>query len=170
MKIALVVMSVLTLVLGLVAYNKGVHMRALQQSGTMLKETLPFLLPLLVVAFVLAGFVRELVPEEVIARWVGAEGGLKGIFIGSAAGSVTPGGPYVTLPIAASFAKSGASVGIVVAFMTAWSLWAVGRLPMELGILGPRITLIRILSTAIFPPIAGLLAVLIDRWLPGPGG
>ncbi len=170
MKIALVVMPVLALVLGLVAYNKGVHQVALQSSGKMLKETLPLLLPLLVVAFLLAGFVRALVPAEVIAEWVGKGSGVKGILVGTMAGGMTPGGPYVTLPIAASLRTSGASVAVVVAFMTGWSLWAFGRLPWEFGILGPRVTVIRILSTLILPPIAGLLAVLIDRWMPDFGG
>jgi len=40
---------------------------------------------------------------------------------------------------------------------------------MELGILGRRLTLIRILATLIFPPIAGFLAAVVDRWLPGAG-
>lgn len=165
MRIATIVMFVLAVVLGVLAYKKGVHMRGLQAGGKMLLE----LVPLLAVAFIVAGFVRVLAPQEVVTKWVGTEGGLRGILIGSAAGSITPGGPYVTLPIAASFYKSGTSVAIMVAFLTAWSLWAVGRLPMELGILGPRVTLIRVLATVIFPPIAGLLAGVIDRWIPGAG-
>jgi len=54
--------------------------------------------------------------------------------------------------------RSGASVGTMVAFLTGWSLWAVSRLPMEVGILGWKFTLIRIASTFFFPPIAGLIA------------
>jgi hypothetical protein len=46
----------------------------------------------------------------------------------------------------------------MVAFLTGWSIWAVNRLPMEVGILGWRLTLIRIASTAFFPPLAGLIA------------
>jgi hypothetical protein len=57
--------------------------------------------------------------------------------------------------------KSGAGVGTMVAFLTGWSLWAVSRLPMEIGILGWRLTLIRLTSTFIFPPIAGLIAQVL---------
>jgi uncharacterized membrane protein YraQ (UPF0718 family) len=102
-----------------------------------------------------------LVPNEFIARWIGQESGLRGIFIGTVAGGVMPGGPYVSLPIAGGLLKSGASIGTVVAFLTGWSLWAIGRLPMEIGILGWKITLIRLACTFFFPPIAGLMANLV---------
>jgi uncharacterized membrane protein YraQ (UPF0718 family) len=64
----------------------------------------------------------------------------------------------VSFPIAAALLKAGASVGTLVAFVTAWSLWALGRLPIEVGIIGWRFTLVRFLSTLIFPPIAGFIA------------
>jgi len=66
--------------------------------------------------------------------------------------------PYVSLPIAAALLRSGASVGTTVAFITGWLLWAFSRLPMEVGILGWKFTLIRIASTFFFPPVAGLIA------------
>ena len=78
--------------------------------------------------------------------------------IGCIAGALTPGGPYVSFPIVASLYKAGAGVGTVVAYVTAWSLWAVGRLPLEISLIGPKFTLIRFLSTLIFPPLAGLIA------------
>jgi hypothetical protein len=57
--------------------------------------------------------------------------------------------------------QAGAGVGTMVAFLTGWSLWAVSRLPMEVGIMGWQFTLIRIASTFFFPPIAGLIAQVI---------
>jgi len=42
-----------------------------------------------------------------------------------------------------------------------WSLWAFSRLPMEVGILGWKFTLIRVASTFFFPPIAGLIAQIL---------
>jgi uncharacterized membrane protein YraQ (UPF0718 family) len=73
---------------------------------------------------------------------------------------LAPGGPYVSLPIVAGLLKSGASIGTMVAFLTGWSIWAVGRLPMEIGILGWKFTVIRLISTIVFPPIAGYIAHL----------
>jgi hypothetical protein len=49
----------------------------------------------------------------------------------------------------------------MVAFVTEWSLLAVSRIPLELGILGWRFTLIRFITTFLFPPVAGLLAQIL---------
>ena len=119
------------------------------------------ILPLLIFAFIVAGMVQVLVPRELLSKWVGAESGMRGILIGTVAGALAPGGPYVSLPVAAGLLQAGASVGTMVAFPTGWSLWAVSRLPMEVGIVGWRFTLIRIVSTFFFPPIAGLITQVI---------
>ena len=116
------------------------------------------ILPLLIFAFIVAGMIRVLLPHELISKWVGVESGMRGILIGTVAGGFSPGGPYVSLPIVAGLLRTGAGVGTMVAFLTGWSLWAVSRLPMEVGILGWKFTLIRITCTFFFPPIAGLLA------------
>jgi len=115
-------------------------------------------LPLLLFAFIVAGMIQTLVSREALARWVGGQSGLSGILIGTVAGGLCPGGPYVSLPIVASLLKVGASTGVMVAFLTSWSLWAVSRIPMEVGILGWKFTLVRLASTFFFPPIAGLIA------------
>ena len=74
------------------------------------------------------------------------------------AGGLSPGGPYVSLPIVAGLLRTGAGVGTMVAFLTGWSLWAIARLPMEVGILGWKFTLVRLSTTFFFPPVAGWLA------------
>jgi len=123
------------------------------------------ILPLLVFAFITAGMVQVLIPREVIGKWVGDESGLRGILIGTLAGAFTPGGPYVSLPIAAGLLKAGAGIGTMVAFVAAWSLIAVARLPLQVGIMGWRFTWIHLLSVIILAPIAGLIANLIVKWL-----
>ena len=105
--------------------------------------------------------VQALIPQELLSKWVGAESGMRGILIGTVAGALAPGGPYVSLPVAAGLLQAGAGVATMVAFLTGWSLWAVSRLPMEVGIMGWRFALIRIASTFFFPPIAGLIAQVI---------
>lgn len=151
-----IIMTVFALSLLILGYLKGEgqHITGLKNG---LNMTLS-ILPLLIAAFLVAGMVQVLIPTEMISRWVGAESGMKGIWIGTLTGAIAPGGPYVSLPLAAALLKSGAGVGTMVAFLTGWSLWAVSRLPMEIGILGWRLTLIRLVSTFIFPPIAGLIA------------
>ena len=152
-------MGLLALVLLYVGYSRGEgqHVMGMKMTWKMLVE----ILPLLVFAFIVAGMVQVLLPRDLISKWVGVESGLRGILIGTVAGGLTPGGPYVSLPVVAGFLRAGASVGTMVAFLTGWSLWAVSRLPMELGILGWKFTLVRFACTFFFPPIAGLLAQAI---------
>lgn len=152
------IMGGLALILLGIGYHRGEgqHIAGLKFALRVTVE----ILPLLVFAFIVAGMVEALVPRELLSRWVGEQAGLKGILLATLAGGLCPGGPYVSLPIVAGLLRSGASVGVVVAFLTSWSLWAVSRLPMEVGILGWRVTLIRVASTFFFPPIAGLIA----RW------
>lgn len=156
MLIPTIIMGVLTFILLFIGYYKGEgqHISGMRLALNMTVE----ILPLLIFAFIVAGMIQVLLPRELLLKWVGAESGMRGILIGSVAGGLAPGGPYVSLPIAAGLLRSGASVGTIVAFLTGWSLWAVIRLPMEVGILGWKFTLIRIASTFFFPPIAGLIA------------
>jgi uncharacterized membrane protein YraQ (UPF0718 family) len=132
----------------------GQHISGLRTAGNMTIQ----ILPLLVCAFTVAGMAQVLIPHDILGKWVGAESGIRGIMIGTVAGGFAPGGPYVSLPIAAALLRSGASVGTMVAFLTGWSLWAVSRLPMEVGIMGWRFTLIRLACTFFFPPVAGVVA------------
>jgi uncharacterized membrane protein YraQ (UPF0718 family) len=104
--------------------------------------------------------VQILIPNELIATWVGEESRLRGIMIGTMAGGLSPGGPFVSLPIAAGLLRAGGGVGTMVAYLTGWSLWGVSQLPMKVAILGWRLTSIRLASTFFFPPIAGLIAYL----------
>ena len=159
MVIPAIIMGIGAIVLLIIAYQRGdgTHIAGLQSALKMTIEVMP----LLIFAFVIAGFVQVMLPSETISKWVGSESGFRGILIGSIAGGLSPGGPYVSLPIAAGLFKAGASYATMVAYLTGWSLWAIGRLPMEVGILGWRLTLIRIVSTLILPPIAGLIAQFI---------
>lgn len=154
-----IIMAVLAITLVLIGYSKGEnqHLKGLKFAF----NTTIQILPLLIFAFIVAGMVQVLLPKDLLSHWIGEESGLRGIFIGTVAGGLTPGGPYVSLPVVAGFLKAGAGVGIMVAYLTAWSLWAFSRLPMEIGILGWKFTLIRLVSTFIFPPLAGLIAHLL---------
>ena len=158
MFIPTVVMGVLAMILLTVGLSRGEgqHISGLKSALKMTTE----ILPLLIFAFIVAGMVQILLPKELLSKWVGTESGIRGILIGTLAGGFTPGGPYVSLPVVAGLLKSGAGVGTMVAFLTSWSLWAVGRLPMEFGILGWKFTLARLACTFFFPPIAGFVAHL----------
>ena len=162
MLIPTIIMGSIAIVLLYIGYQRGgaEHIAGLKITGTLLIE----ITPLLVFAFIIAGMVQVLIPQELISKWVGPESGLKGVLIGTVCGSFTPSGPFVSMPIGAGLLQSGASIGTVVAFMTAWSLLGISRMPLELGIMGWQFTLIRVASGVIlFPIVAGLLANLFFK-------
>lgn len=156
MLIATVIMGLLAIILVSIGYYRGggEHVLGLKSAMNMTVQ----ILPLVIFAFIVAGMIQTLVPQEFISKWIGRESGIRGILIGTVAGSLVTGGPYVSLPVAAGLLRSGASVGTTVAFLTGWSLWAFSRLPIEVSVMGWKFTLIRLLSTFFFPPIAGLIA------------
>jgi uncharacterized membrane protein YraQ (UPF0718 family) len=113
---------------------------------------------LLVAAFLVAGMIQSLVSREAIERWLGASSGWRGILLGCVGGALIPGGPYVYYPIAGALLQAGAGLGVLMAFISAKNLWSISRLPFEMALLGPRLTLIRYALTAILPPLLGFLA------------
>ena len=156
-----VIFAVLAAVLLYVGYSrgKGEHVAGLKAAFSILLQ----ILPMLILAFIVAGMVQVLLPKELIGKWIGADSGIRGILLGTLAGGMTPGGPYVSLPLVAGFFSAGAGIGTMVAYITAWSTYAVARLPLEVGILGWRFTLIRLTCTFFMPPLAGLLAHMMFR-------
>ncbi|MCK4800761.1 MAG: permease [Anaerolineales bacterium] len=113
-------------------------------------------LPLLAAAFLTAGFLQALVKKEFITRWLGTESGIKGILLACLGGGLIPGGPYAYYPIASALLKSGAGLGVLIAFVSAKNLWSVSRLPFEIAILGTTITIRRYMITFLIPPLLGI--------------
>jgi len=156
MLIPTIIMGVIAVALLYIGYQRGggEHVIGLKSAGNLLWQ----ILPLLIFAFIVGGMIQILVPNEIISKWVGTESGFRGLLIGSAIGSIMPGGPYVSMPVIAGLLRTGSSIGTMVALITAWSLIAVARLPMEVGILGWKFALIRLACVFFFPPIAGFIA------------
>ncbi|MFH1379496.1 MAG: permease [bacterium] len=156
MFIATIIMGIFAVILIGMGYFKGQgqHVEGIKTGIDMLVS----ILPLLVFALIVAGMIQVIIPKEFIGRLVGAESGFKGILVGSFAGFVTPGGPFVSLPVAAGFINSGAAVGPVVAYITAWSVLSLARIPLEIGVLGWRLTIVRMASVVILPPLSGVIA------------
>jgi uncharacterized membrane protein YraQ (UPF0718 family) len=122
-------------------------------------------LPILLLGFMIAGLVQVLVPKELISRWLGVQSGVKGVLIACVVGGLVPGSPYATFPLVAALYQAGASLGAVVGFVAAWSLWSASRLPLEMALIDPRPALVRYGITFVVPPLAGLLANAVSRLL-----
>ena len=152
----LILLGVVLLLAGLAWSRGGLELASdglLQGLWTLLR-----LLPLLVPAFLIAGLIQVFLTQENVSRWLGTESGWRGIFLACASGSLVPGGPFIYYPIAAALFRAGASLGVVVAFVSAKNLWPLVRLPLEFALLGPRLTLMRLAVTLFVPPLLGFLA------------
>jgi len=152
-----IILGLVVLLLAAAAYQQGGAEMALQglTAGVrlLIRE-----LPLLTAAFLTAGLLQVLISRELVTKWLGQEAGLKGILLACLGGGLIPGGPYAYYPIAGALMKSGAGLGVLIAFVTAKNLWSVTRLPLEIAILGFRVTFQRILITLLIPPLIGILA------------
>jgi uncharacterized membrane protein YraQ (UPF0718 family) len=152
-----IVLAVVALALAGLAWWRGgpeLALAGLAQGG----KTLLRVVPLLLAAFLIAGLAQTLVTREAVTRWLGAGSGWRGVALACLGGALMPGGPYAYYPIAGVLLKAGASLGVLVTFVTAKNLWSVSRLPLEFALLGPRLTLVRLAVTLILPPLLGLLA------------
>src|SRR5690606_6636259 len=105
------------------------------------------------------GYFQVLVPRETVARLLGGQSGWRGLMLATAAGAVTPGGPFASFPLAAALYRSGADLGTTVAFLTSWSVLSLLRLVIwELPLLGPELSLVRLVASLPLPLLAGALA------------
>lgn len=114
------------------------------------------MVPLLIAAFFVAAMLAVALPPQLVHRFLGGTSNLLDVVIGSVAGGLIPGGPYVSFPIFAAIHQAGASLAATVSMVTGWAVWNLGLLSFELALVGPRFTLIRVTATLLLPPLAGL--------------
>lgn len=120
-----------------------------------------FTAPRIVVALLGAGFFAELLPPEQVRALFGEDAGLKGALLAIALGPITPGGAFVSFAIGAAALKAGAAPMMVVAYVTAWSLFSATRfLAYELPLMGRRMALQRVALCLPVPFAVAALAAL----------
>lgn len=133
------------------------------------------LVPIFIGALIVGGLVQALLPRDIIGRWLGSESGIKGLAIGSVAGLLTPGGPFIAFPLVIALFNAGADIGALMAFVTAWATMGLHRIVIwDMPLLGFDIAALRFLVSIPLPLIAGWVARRIapaimspDALLPG---
>jgi len=122
------------------------------------------LLPRIGIGVVGSGFVAEALPNEWIAPWLGPQSGFIGVVIATIGGALTPGGPVVGFSIGAAALKSGAGAPQVIAYSTAWALYAIHRLFIwEVPLMPARVVWLRAMVSLPLPFLAAALAMLVGR-------
>lgn len=122
------------------------------------------LIPRIALGVVGSGYIAALLPQDVVGRWLGPDSGLTGLVLAVVGGALTPGGPVIGFSIGAAALKGGAGTPQVIAYVTAWALYALQRILMwEIPVMPPRLVWLRIVATLPIPFLAALGAMLLGR-------
>lgn len=157
-----ILLWVLVVALALFAALRG---RVLFQAGVR-DGAIDFLrlLPRIAVGVIGSGFVAEALPKDAIVPWLGPGSGLLGVTIATLGGALTPGGPVIGFSIGSAMLKSGAGAPQVIAYSTAWALYAIHRLVMwEAPMMPAHLVWLRAAVSVPLPFIAALTAMLMMR-------
>ncbi|MEA3349272.1 MAG: permease [Chloroflexota bacterium] len=116
---------------------------------------------LLVIAFIIVGYVNILSPTNLVQELIGPKAGWKGLFLAEGIGMLLPGGPYVVFPLIAVLHKAGAGLSAVVALITSWATQSLLTITFELPFMGWRFTAIRWGLGLGIPILAGAVVQLV---------
>lgn len=157
-----IVLFVIVLVLGYAVMRRSVPLLR-ESSRTGFMEFL-HLMPRMAVGVLGSGFIAAALPQDVVGQWLGNASGLFGICVATIAGALTPGGPVVGFAIGAAALKGGAGAPQVIAYSTAWALYAFPRLlSYELPIMPARVVWMRVIASLPLPFLAAGLAMLLGK-------
>lgn len=144
---------------------------AAQRSRALLRDSLREgaidcvkLMPRIMLGVIGAGYIAALLPQQIVGRWLGPDSGVVGLCIAVMGGALTPGGPVIGFSVGAAALKGGAGAPQVIAYSTAWALFAVQRLFLwELPVMPQRLVLLRLAASLPLPFLAAAGAMLIGR-------
>ncbi len=118
--------------------------------------------PRILIALPMAGFLAELIPGDLVAEWLGSASGWRGILIASAVGTLVPAGGMVAFPLALALLKLGVGLPQLIAFLTAWSVFAIHRvIAFEIPFLGTGFAVLRLSSSLVLAPLSGFIAMVV---------
>jgi uncharacterized membrane protein YraQ (UPF0718 family) len=159
MSVATLTLVVIAAVMWVYAWQRrdGSHRRGVIGGWKTLKRTAP----VLVLAFIIVGFINVLSPQDLVQGWLGSGSGVRGLLLAEALGMLLPGGPYVVFPLIAILYQAGAGIGPAVTLVTSWAALALISVSFELPFMGWRFTAVRWGLGLITPFLAGVIAQLL---------
>ena len=167
MKWTLITMLLFVVGVAGVALHRGqdVFVEGLKSGGLSFAK----FVPILMIAFLLMGFVDVLLPRDVVEKWLTDGSGWTGLGIAWLAGVLTPGGSIIGMPLAAGLLKAGVGAGVLVTYLTSLACLSLIRVPLEIGFYGWRLMVLRVIASLILPLMAGAIARLVAPWVMGSG-
>ena len=165
MDLSLVANIILWAVVAAVALVAASRSRFLLQEGAR-EGVLDFfrIIPRIFLGVVGSGYLAEIMPQNLVIQSLGPNSGLLGVTIASFAGALTPGGAVIGFALGATALKAGAGAPQVIAYTTAWALFALQRVVVwEIPMMPPRIVWLRAAVSVPLPFLAAFGAMLIGK-------
>ena len=161
----LIVNLLLWVLVAVLALTAAVRSKALFREGaTEGARDFVLLLPRIMIGVVGSGYIAAIMPQIMMTTWIGPNSGLLGITIATLAGAITPGGAVVGFSVGAAALKGGGGAPQVIAYTTAWSLYALTRLiNWEVAMMPARVVWLRAAVSIPLPFLAGIGAMLIGH-------
>jgi len=153
---------VIVVILGLIAASRSQSLciDALRGGGRDFVQ----LLPRIAVGVIGSGYLAALLPQPLIASWLGPNSGPWGFVLAAVAGALTPGGPVVGFALATTALKSGAGAPQVIAYTIAWALFALQRVVIfEIPVMPPRVVWLRVIVSLPLPFLAAWIALMVGK-------
>ncbi len=116
--------------------------------------------PALAVGFFISGLVHELIPEDIVVKYLG-KGNIMPILWATVIGTFLPVCCWGSLPIAVSFYKKGARLGPVLAFLVATPATSISALLVTYSLLGLRFAVYTFFAVIVMGVITGLIGNMI---------
>jgi uncharacterized membrane protein YraQ (UPF0718 family) len=163
--ISFVVGTLLWVLVASLALTAAVRSKALFREGAWEgSRDFVVLIPRVLIGVVGSGYIAAVMPQDLIATWIGPNSGLLGLTIAALCGAATPGGAVVGFAVGAAALKSGAGAPQVIAYTTAWSLYTIQRLiNWEIHMMAARVVWLRAAVSIPLPFLAGMAAMLVGK-------
>jgi len=159
MSSATLILWIITLILLFFSWRDGKE--TVRQGAEMAWETTKQNALLILLAFIIVGFVNVLSPEDLVTAWIGPGSGWTGILLAEVLGMLLPGGPYVVFPLIAILFQAGAGMAPVITLITSWATQSLLSISFELPFMGWRFALLRWGLGLMIPLLAGFAALFI---------
>lgn len=137
-------------------FNPGIQI--FEDNFRMFFKEMIFLLPAM---FILIGLFDVWIPKERIEKHVGESSGIKGVLLVMVLGFIQAGPLYAAFPVAYLLWKKGCSPANVFIYLSAFTTAKIPMITFEIGFLGLKFSLLRILITI---PVFILIGILMGKY------
>jgi uncharacterized membrane protein YraQ (UPF0718 family) len=130
-----------------------------QQAGRALGSAaarLASVAPLVLAVMGLVGLIQVWVSRDLVARLLGREAGFRALLIAALCGTILIGPAYLIFPMLLAIQKQGARWAVIVIVLATYAV-KLQMIPLEVGFLGWKFSLMRIVFTMLLAIPVGLL-------------